>query len=73
VPRVEYEKLSDERLGEASSAIRARVESARERQRRIYDCVLLDQRTSTELVELAQQHSQVHDLGSSQDLSDTIQ
>jgi magnesium chelatase family protein len=34
VPRVEYEKLSDERLGEPSAAIRARVEAARERQRR---------------------------------------
>jgi len=33
VPRVEYEKLTSERLGEPSSAIRARVEGARERQR----------------------------------------
>jgi magnesium chelatase family protein len=33
VPRVEYEKLSDERLGEASTAIRTRVEAARSRQR----------------------------------------
>ena len=38
MPRVEAdcqsdEKLSDERLGEPSSAIRARVEAARERQR----------------------------------------
>jgi magnesium chelatase family protein len=33
VPRVEYEKLSDDRLGEPSVAIRARVEAARERQR----------------------------------------
>ena len=33
VPRVEYEKLSDKRLGEPSSAIRARVEAARKRQR----------------------------------------
>ena len=33
VPRVKYEKLSDERLGEPSAAIRARVETARERQR----------------------------------------
>jgi magnesium chelatase family protein len=33
VPRVEYEKLSDERLGEPSAAIRERVEAARERQR----------------------------------------
>ncbi len=34
VPRVEFEKLSDERRGEPSAAIRARVEAARERQRR---------------------------------------
>jgi len=34
VPRVEYDKLSDQRLGEPSEAIRARVEAAREIQRR---------------------------------------
>jgi magnesium chelatase family protein len=34
VPRVDYEKLTDERLGERSEAIRARVERARETQRR---------------------------------------
>ncbi len=33
VPRVEYEKLADSRLGEPSVAIRARVEAARQRQR----------------------------------------
>jgi magnesium chelatase family protein len=33
VPRVEYEKLSDNRAGETSHAIRARVEAARRRQR----------------------------------------
>ncbi|MBC7252139.1 MAG: YifB family Mg chelatase-like AAA ATPase [Anaerolineae bacterium] len=33
VPRVEYEKLSSDRLGEPSAKIRARVEKARERQR----------------------------------------
>jgi magnesium chelatase family protein len=33
VPRVDYEKLSDDRLGEPSAAIRNRVESARARQR----------------------------------------
>ncbi len=37
VPRVEYEKLSDERLGEASPAIRARVEAARARQRQRFE------------------------------------
>ncbi|MEJ5203412.1 MAG: ATP-binding protein, partial [Anaerolineales bacterium] len=33
VPRVEYEKLSDRRLGEPSEIVRSRVEAARERQR----------------------------------------
>jgi magnesium chelatase family protein len=33
VPRVDYEKLSSDRLGEPSRAVRARVEEARERQR----------------------------------------
>ncbi len=33
VPRVEYDKLSDQRLGEASGSIQARVEAAREIQR----------------------------------------
>jgi len=34
VPRVDYEKLSVDRLGEKSETIRARVEQARERQRK---------------------------------------
>jgi magnesium chelatase family protein len=33
VPRVEYEKLSDHRLGESSEIVRSRVETAREQQR----------------------------------------
>jgi magnesium chelatase family protein len=33
VPRVDYQKLSDDRLGEASDVIRQRVEAAREKQR----------------------------------------
>jgi magnesium chelatase family protein len=37
VPRVEYEKLSDKRLGEPSAAIRERVEAARERQRQRFE------------------------------------
>ncbi len=37
VPRVEYEKLSGDRLGEASAAIRARVEAARQRQARRFE------------------------------------
>ena len=34
VPRVDYEKLADDRLGEPSAVIRRRVEAARERQRK---------------------------------------
>jgi magnesium chelatase family protein len=34
VPRVEYDKLSDARLGESSEAVQARVEAARQIQRR---------------------------------------
>ena len=37
VPRVEYEKLSDDRLGEHSHDVQARVESARDRQRERYE------------------------------------
>jgi magnesium chelatase family protein len=37
VPRVEYDKLSDNRLGELSSIIQERVERAREIQRRRFD------------------------------------
>jgi magnesium chelatase family protein len=33
VPRVDYNKLTDDRLGEPSEVVRARVEAARERQR----------------------------------------
>jgi magnesium chelatase family protein len=33
VPRVEYEKLSSDRLGESSATVQARVETARQRQR----------------------------------------
>jgi magnesium chelatase family protein len=33
VPRVEYEKLSESRLGESSATVQARVEAARQRQR----------------------------------------
>lgn len=39
VPRVEYEKLSDHRLGETSAAIRARVEAARKIQRERFHAV----------------------------------
>jgi len=37
VPRVEYEKLAGDRMGEPSAGIRARVEAARERQARRFE------------------------------------
>lgn len=37
VPRVDYEKLAGDRLGESSAAIRERVERARDRQRRRFE------------------------------------
>ncbi len=37
VPRVAYEKLTEQRLGEPSEAVRGRVEAAREKQRRRFD------------------------------------
>jgi len=37
VPRVDYDKLSDQRYGESSSVIQARVEAARELQRQRFD------------------------------------
>ena len=42
VPRVEYDKLSERRLGEPSECIRARVEAARERQRERFSRVLMN-------------------------------
>ena len=39
VPRVEYDKLTDDRLGEPSAAVRDRVEAARGRQRERFDGV----------------------------------
>ena len=37
VPRVDYEKLTDERLGEPSSTVQSRVETAREMQRERFE------------------------------------
>jgi magnesium chelatase family protein len=37
VPRVEYEKLASERLGESSANVRDRVENARDRQRQRFE------------------------------------
>jgi magnesium chelatase family protein len=42
VPRVEYEKLSGNRMGEASAVIRARVEKAREIQRKRFQSAAND-------------------------------
>src|SRR5512146_3514244 len=39
VPRVDYQKLSDERLGEPSNAVRQRVEAARQIQRKRFQSV----------------------------------
>jgi magnesium chelatase family protein len=41
VPRVDVDKLTDDRLGESSAAIRARVEAAREVQRKRFADTLL--------------------------------
>jgi magnesium chelatase family protein len=40
VPRVEYDKLSDQRLGEPSAAIQKRVEAARQRQRERFSAAM---------------------------------
>ena len=37
VPRVEFEKLADDRLGETSDAVRERIEVARRRQRERFE------------------------------------
>lgn len=37
VPRIEYEKLTDERMGERSEAVRSRVEAARQIQRKRFE------------------------------------
>ncbi|MBI3362435.1 MAG: YifB family Mg chelatase-like AAA ATPase [Chloroflexi bacterium] len=42
VPRVDYNKLTDDRLGESSEVVRARVETARDRQRRRFEAVGAD-------------------------------
>ena len=46
VPRVEYEKLSNQRLGEPSAAIQVRVETARDRQRQRFYATFSEQGTS---------------------------
>jgi len=51
VPRVEYDKLSDQRLGEPSAAIQKRVEAARQRQRERFNS-RTDQTSEGELSEV---------------------
>ena len=45
VPRVEYEKLSDQRFGETSAIVRVRVEAARQRQNQRFNSMATDDRT----------------------------
>jgi magnesium chelatase family protein len=47
VPRVEFEKLSDQRLGEPSESIRKRVEAARQRQRERFAVMAETQQTAS--------------------------
>jgi magnesium chelatase family protein len=55
VPRVAYEKLSSDRLGESSADIRTRVESARARQRvRFADCVGIVSNSDMRVAEVRQ-------------------
>jgi magnesium chelatase family protein len=64
VPRVEYEKLSDDRLGEPSETIRARVEMARGRQRRRFEGTGLMSNADMGPAEV-RDHCQVDDAGKS--------
>ena len=64
VPRVEYEKLSDERMGEPSADIQARVEAARDRQRRRFEGTGLMSNADMGPAEV-RDHCQVDDAGAS--------
>jgi magnesium chelatase family protein len=64
VPRVEYEKLSDERMGEPSAAIRGRVEAARERQRQRFEGTSLLSNADMGPAQV-RDHCQVDDAGKS--------
>jgi magnesium chelatase family protein len=64
VPRVEYEKLSDDRLGEPSQAIRDRVEAAREQQRARFEGTRL--RTNADMGPAeVRDHCRIDDAGKS--------
>jgi magnesium chelatase family protein len=64
VPRVNYEKLSSDRLGESSADIRARVESARARQRvRFAEAVNVVSNSDMRVAEVRQPQVQVAVVG----------
>ena len=54
VPRVDYDKLSDERLGEPSAAIQQRIEAARENQRQRFEGTCLSSNADMGPAELRQ-------------------
>ncbi len=65
VPRVEYEKLSDDRLGESSETVRARVEAARQIQRERFKGTKVASNadmTPLEVRELCQLETSAHSL-----------
>jgi magnesium chelatase family protein len=62
VPRVEYEKLPDDRLGEPSAAMREWVETARGRQRRRFQGTQLLSNADMGPAEV-REHCQVDDAG----------
>jgi magnesium chelatase family protein len=64
VPRVDYEKLSSDRLGEPSSAVRARIEAARERQRARFEGTALSCNADMGPAEI-RQYCQVDEAGQS--------
>jgi magnesium chelatase family protein len=64
VPRVEYEKLSDDRLGEPSAAIRERVETSRGRQRQRFNETILLSNADMGPAEV-REYCQVDDAGKS--------
>ena len=64
VPRVEYDKLSDERLGEPTDAILARVEAARQVQRQRFKDNDLACNADMRVADV-RQHCQLDDTGRS--------
>ncbi|MEA3350356.1 MAG: YifB family Mg chelatase-like AAA ATPase [Chloroflexota bacterium] len=62
VPRVDYDKLSDDRLGEPSAQIQSRVETARQNQRGRFDAVDLSTNADMGPAEI-RQYCQLDDTG----------